>query len=171
MALCKDKMTANERWIALFNRKPVDRVGIEGLSLGFSGINCGYSIYDMYYDAEKNFIAHNQTIEMYGWQPLIFMGQGSWPTSEFGGGLKPPSGEFVQSPLPEFPVKTEEDGWNLKKPDIHTLPGMEALWMENNKMIEKSGSPFIFSGRLDFRYDAYRGRPAGQVGDEEERPG
>ena len=39
MQLKEDKMTGDERWVALLNRKPVDRVPIEGLSLGFAGLN------------------------------------------------------------------------------------------------------------------------------------
>lgn len=144
MQLKEDKMTADERWVALLNRKPVDRVGIQGLTLGFSGLNSGYSIYDMYYDAEKGFNGHRWAADMYGWQPMMTMGQGSWPTKEFGGDLKPPRGAFIQSPLPIFPVKTKEDAWNLKKPDVRTLPGMEALWLESNKMADRAGESFIF---------------------------
>jgi len=134
---CKDKMTADERMVALLNREPIDRVPVWGLALGFLGVNMGNIIYDVYYDASKAFDGVRKTADMYGWQNIAFHGYGSQPCDSFGGDLKPPSGEFIQSPLPIFPVQSEEDAWNLKKPDVRTVDSLERVAMDVAKIAEE----------------------------------
>ncbi len=42
----KDKMTAEERAMALMMGKPIDRVPLLVLAFGFHALNVGYSIYE-----------------------------------------------------------------------------------------------------------------------------
>ena len=42
----KDKMTRNERWDALLNHKPMDRVPVWGWAMGYPVVQTGLSIAD-----------------------------------------------------------------------------------------------------------------------------
>jgi len=138
MSLKQDKMTSSERWVALLNRQPLDRVPIVGLALGYSGLNVGYTIGDMYTDPQKTFNAQTWTPEQYGWQSLpLLMHSFFRPARE----LKMPEGDFAQAPMiKRFMVETEDEVWALKMPDVKDVcVGPLAV----SKMGLEAGEPFV----------------------------
>lgn len=141
--LRKDRMTKQERWLALVNRQPMDRVPFYAFGGSFSTINAGYTIADVYNDPQKNFDAYRKTADKFGLQEIPWLGYAAGGAWEFGGEVKWPTGEFAQAPtVARYPVITEEDGWNLKLPDVKTA-GIFPLEMEVSKLVAASGEPFI----------------------------
>ena len=139
----KDRMTKDERWLAMFNRQPLDRIPVFAYALGFCAVYCDLSIADVYNIPEKAYDAVTRTTAEFGWQDLLiilYASEGAW---EFGGEIRLPTGEFDQAPLiTRHPVETEEDVDKLKVPDVKTA-GMVPLMMEVSKLEEKRGAPFI----------------------------
>jgi len=109
-----------QRMEALWNRQKPDRVPLMLMAMGFSGLNVGYTIGDMYTDMQKRIDSKRWTSEQYGWYPtqtVSFSGT-SFPAEEFGGQIKPPSSEFSQAPMViRHDVEKEEDIYKLKIPD------------------------------------------------------
>jgi len=139
----KDRMTKKERWLALLNHEPLDRIPFYGLAMGFSTFNQGNTIADLYNKPKKNFEAMTKTADKFGLQEIPWVGYAAWGAWEFGGDVKWPSGEFAQAPsVARHPVDTEEDGWNLKLPDVKTA-GFHPLEMELAKMVAATDEPFI----------------------------
>jgi hypothetical protein len=64
----KDRMTKDERWRALFNREPLDRIPVFGFAGGFSTVNSGLSAAAAYNQPKKLFDAVTRTSEKFGWQ-------------------------------------------------------------------------------------------------------
>ncbi len=93
--LRKDRMTKNERWVALLNRRPLDRVPVCGFTGGFSLVHTGLSIADFYNDPRKSYEAQMRVAEKFGFQEIpriAYAGFGGW---EFGGEIKWPRGDFI----------------------------------------------------------------------------
>lgn len=139
----KDRMTKDERWVALLNRKPLDRIPVFAAAFGFTTINSGLSIADFYNDPQKSYASQMQTAEKFGFQEIpwsVYAAFGGW---EFGGEVKWPSGDFAQAPtVMKYPIETEDDVWNLKVPDVKRA-GIVPIMMEINHLVAKSGSPYI----------------------------
>ena len=152
--LRQDRMTSDERIIALMNRRPTDRIPFGyRIFTGFSALNTGYTVYDMFTDMKKCFDAMTRTADMYGWQMTPMLPAPAITAWTFGGEVKWPSSPFAQSPMvTRYPVITEEDAWNLKMPDVRTA-GMIPQWMELGRLTVKSGAKFI-SFRADGPFDA-----------------
>jgi len=74
-SLKQDKMTPNERWVALLNKQLLDRVPIVGGGLGFPGLNVGYTMWDMYTGPQKTFSTETWMAEQYGWQSIAILFQ------------------------------------------------------------------------------------------------
>lgn len=136
-------MTRDERWLAMLNRQPLDRIPVHGFALGFCTVHCGLSIADAYTKPAKIVEAATKTAAEFGWQdlPIIsYPGMGGW---EFGGEIKWPSSEFSQAPMvTRHPVETEEDVEKLKVPDVKTA-GIIPLMMEVSKLEQKKGAVLI----------------------------
>ena len=66
----KDKMTKDERWVALLNRKPMDRVPVMGMALGFMVVNAGLSIVDFYNNPKKSYEAQMKTANKFRFQEI-----------------------------------------------------------------------------------------------------
>jgi len=141
--LRKDRMTKDERWIALLNRQPLDRIPVYGFAMGFSTVHCGSTIAEFYNKPEKAFNAVTQTTAEFGWQDLPIINYAALGAWEFGGDIKWPSGEFDQAPtVTRKPVNTEEDVDKLQVPDVKTA-GIVPLTMEVAKMQAQSGAALI----------------------------
>jgi len=145
--LKQDKMTSDERWVALLNRKPVDRMAIHPMALGFSAINSGREILSVYADFTGK-EPQEVTLwlnEQYGFNQLPLTGYGNYGTVEFGGEIKMPSGEWSQSvTVARLPVTTEEEAWSWKSPpDARTAGFMVPMIMELSKREAERGAPFI----------------------------
>ena len=139
----KDKMTRDERWLAMLKRQPLDRIPVHGFSQSFSAVHCGLTISDAYNNPEKVFHAMTKTATKFGWQDLPVISYASMGGWEFGGEIKWPNSEFAQAPMvTRRPVESEEDIDKLKVPDVKTA-GMIPLMMEVSQLQEKSGAALI----------------------------
>jgi uroporphyrinogen decarboxylase len=139
----EDRMTKDERWIALLNRKPLDRIPFFGFAYGFSAINYGVTLAEVYNDPKKAFDAITQTAAKFGWQDLPNIFYASFGAWEFGGDMRWPTGEFDQAPIiTRRPINKPEDVEKLEVPDVKKA-GIIPLMMEVSKMQEKSGGALI----------------------------
>jgi uroporphyrinogen decarboxylase len=153
-----DRMTEKERFQALLNRQPVDRVPFFPFALSFAAINSGYKKIVTYADPEKSFEVLRRTHEMFdGWNWTWYTA-GSLGAREFGTKVKLPTDEYSQSVSILDPVvKSEEDVDQLKVPDVKTA-GMLPLVMEHARLQEKYGWPITFcSGSILGRVQAIMG--------------
>jgi len=135
--LRRDRMTKDERMVAMLKKQPLDRVPVWGSALGFAAINVGYTVADMYSDPQRAFDAMTWTAEQYGFQdiPVVFWapkaGEASLPTSE-----------FSQAPTAtSYRVTTEEEAWEMKLPDARRESGRPM--MECGKLVMGNGGPFV----------------------------
>ena len=150
--LKQDRMTSDERMIALMRGEPVDRVPFGyRIFTGFSAFNVGYSIRDVFTDMQKCFNAMTWTAQQYGWQMTPMLpAPAFWPLA-FGGEIKWPSDEYMQSPMTlRHPVSTEKDVERLEIPDVKTAGVIQQL-IQLGKLVEESGARFInFDSGLPF---------------------
>lgn len=136
-------MTADERWLALLNRRPLDRIPVYGLASGFSAVNCGLPIDEFYNMPEKAFQAVVQTADRFGWQDLPRIGYAAMGAWEFGGEIRLPGGAYSQAPVVvRKPVNSDGDVEALQVPDVKTA-GMVPLMMKVAKMQADSGAALI----------------------------
>ena len=141
--LKKDKMTKDERWVALLNRKPMDRVPVYGWAIGFSMVNTNLSIVDFYNQPQKSYDSQMKTADKFGFQELPGTGYAAFGGWEFGGEIKWPSGEFAQAPtVLKHPVETEDDVWKLEVPDVKNA-GIVPLMVDIARIAENDGSSYI----------------------------
>jgi len=141
----RDKMTDDERAMAVFTGQPVDRVPVAAIGMGFNAVNVGYSIYDYYYDMEKAYDCWQKTTEQYdnlglpvGGYPAI----GPW---ELGGEIIWPVGEYHQCPSSEpVPWETEDDIWKLTVPEPEVLKtlGYMPRFLQFGRIAMSKGMPF-----------------------------
>jgi uroporphyrinogen decarboxylase len=145
-----DKMTSAERMSALMQGKPIDRVPFIPFIFGFTALNVGYSLEEFWSDGKKMFEAQVRTQQMFDYDsgPMFtYPEYGAW---EFGGSIKFPTGEYEQAPMTvRRPVESEEEGWNLKVPDVETA-GSIPIGIEFSKMQKEYGFPIIPPGTGPF---------------------
>jgi uroporphyrinogen decarboxylase len=146
----KDRMTHQERMLALFNYQKPDRVPIFS-DIGFSMINCGYTLTEAQTEPHKLWNALQWTSEQYGWdtqwQSAPHTILGSW---DFGAKMKMPDNPYAMAVAVEIPAVCEEDDvWNLKMPDAKTV-GAIPKRMEFSKLQESAGRPITFFARSPF---------------------
>jgi len=142
--LKKDRMAKNERWVALLNRRPLDRVPVCGFTGGFSLVHTGLSIADFYNEPRKSYESQMRVAEKFGFQEIpriAYAGFGGW---EFGGEIKWPSGAFAQAPMIlKYRVQKADDISGLSMPDIKTA-GIIPNIMQICRLVDESGSPYIW---------------------------
>lgn len=142
--LRQDKLTMDERWIALLNRKPVDRIAVHPLGLGFCAINAGRTIPDFYPDLlAGNIEARDEWMgvnDQYGFDQLYFIFTDS--VVEFGGEYKMPSGDWSQSIMVgRLGVNTLEEAWSWKSPpDVTTSAITSASMMASKREVDLGAS-------------------------------
>jgi len=137
--LRRDRMTRDERMIALLNRQPLDRVPVWGMMAGFAALNVGYTIADAY--GRRGIEAVQWTAEQYGFQDVPIAG--SLGVYEFGGEMSRPSGEFDQAPIvTRYPAATEEQAWKLDVPDVRRA-GLLPKCMETSKAMQRQGAAYM----------------------------
>jgi len=141
----QDRLTERERFEALLKRQPVDRVPFYMWALSFAAVTVGYPRIVTFTDPEKSFEALRRTHEMFdGWH-YVYYSSGAFGVREFGGQAKMPTDAYSQSASPlSHVVKSEEDVWTLKLPDVKTA-GAIPLLMEFAKLQERNGCPITFS--------------------------
>jgi uroporphyrinogen decarboxylase len=142
----QDRMTEKERWAALLNRQPVDRVIFEMIAVSFAAAMVGYSKVDVYEDPEKCFWAQLRTHEMFDAWGLLYYGGAAFPSQEFGGNIRMPTSEYAMAASLARPaVELEEDVWKLELPDVKTA-GDLPLMMRANKLQAEHGLPINLPG-------------------------
>jgi uroporphyrinogen decarboxylase len=140
----QDRMTRQERWSALLNRQPVDRVTFFPAAISFAAEVVGYSKVDMIEDPEKAFWAMLCTQEMFDASEYIFYGGGARGVREFGGEVKMPTSEYAMAvSLLRPAVQTEEDVWKLKVPDVRTAGTLPQV-MRFSQLQAEHGLPITF---------------------------
>ena len=117
------RMSAKERWEALMNRQPVDRVSFFTMgNFNFCYRNVGCTVFDAYTNMQKCFEAQRKTAEQFGYFPVTYASYGCYGAYEFGGDLRMPTSENVMAPVvARYPVQSEEDVWKLKLPSVKTV--------------------------------------------------
>jgi len=141
----KGKMSEKERWDALINRQPVDRISFFPVGApSFSCLNVGYSILDSYTNMAKTSEAQRKIADQYGYFPFVYLAYGAYGAWEFGGEIKMPASEYVMAPtVVRYPVGSEEDVLKLELPDSKTA-GIIPLNMELSKLQEElPGAPIV----------------------------
>ncbi len=137
----QEKLTSAERFATLLRGEKPDRVAFVPFIFGFCGLNCGYTISDIYFEPVKSFWAQLWSAEMYHYDgtPLFsYAALGPW---EYGGSIKKPSGPWEMAPIvTDVPVKTIEDVDKLEKPDW-TKAGSYPLSLEFSKLQKQFGMP------------------------------
>jgi len=139
----KDQMTKDERWTALLQRKPLDRVPVYAFAHGFCGVHSGLGLADVYSSPLKTFNAITSVSKKFGWQdlPIIcYAATGAW---EFGGDIQMPENKYDQAlKVTRRPVSKPEDIDSLMIPDVQTA-GIYPLAMEVSKLQATSGEGLI----------------------------
>lgn len=139
----KDKMSRDERFVALLNRREMDRLPVWGSIYGFSTVNAGFTLNDFYHNPQKSYKAQMLTATKFGFQDipsLVYVSFGGW---EFGGDIRWPTGEYDQAPIvARYPVQTEDDAWELKVPDVRDA-GIVPMQMEVARQVVDSASAYV----------------------------
>ncbi len=121
MGTRQSRMTVGERWKAIINRKPVDRVPffVMGINI-FCCKNVGYTVEDTYNNVQRAFDAQVKSAEQYGYYPFTYPGTcAAFWTWGFGGEIKWPKSEYEMAPSSvRYPVQSEEDVKSLKIPSV-----------------------------------------------------
>ena len=152
MELRQDRMSHKERKQALYRYQKPDRVPMTEAGHVFSMVNVGYTAADAFTNPQRAFDGLIWTCEQYGWDPAHNMTSahvclGSW---DFGAKVKVPESPYSQGlGIVENAVKTEEDVWNLERPDPRTA-GAIPTRMEFGKLLHKAGLPVAFLSRSPF---------------------
>lgn len=121
MAEKKVKMTNRERVEALLRRETPDRVPSWPIALGFTTIYTGTTICDFYNKPQISYDAQKKTCEDFDFVFMPWTASATLLAWEFGGDIKWPQGEYSQAPtILEFPIKTPEEAYDLKMPDVLT---------------------------------------------------
>jgi uroporphyrinogen decarboxylase len=133
-----------DRVDALLKGQRPDRIPFFPLGIrGFAAVNVGYGLSEAYSDGQKSCQAQLWTQEQYGFDgfPTYCYGaSGAW---EFGGEIRFPTGEFEQAPLVvRFPVKTEEEVWEVKLPSAE-MGGALPIAMTLSKAAKAAGATVI----------------------------
>jgi uroporphyrinogen decarboxylase len=140
----QDRMTEKERWAALLNRQPIDRVTLDIGSNAFAGAMVGYSKVEVYEDPEKAFWSKWRTQEMFGAFERLHYTSGVPGAREFGSDVTMPTSEYAMAVSLSRPaVQTEEDVWKLEVPDAKTA-GTIPLRMRFSKLQAENGLPITF---------------------------
>jgi len=139
----EQKAGLDERLAALLAGKRTDRVPFYLFALGFCGKCVGYSVHDIYADAEKSFFAQVWAAELYDCEAIPRLGIASYGAWEFGGELGFPKGDWAQAPwVKRYPIQSEEDVERLTLPDVKTA-GLLPLQMEVCRRNKAHGLPLI----------------------------
>jgi uroporphyrinogen decarboxylase len=123
--------------------KTPDRVPFNPFAMGFAGINCGYTIRDMYDNPQRAVEAQLWTAEQYGYEPIVLFGYAAYGGWEFGGDVKMPTSAWEGAPaVARHPIESDEDLEKLELPDVKTA-GILPLAMEFSKICDQMGLPIL----------------------------
>ena len=144
-ALRPDRMSPDERLVALMKGEPLDRVPFMPFILGFSARDVGISLASFYSDPEKSYQASLLTQQKYCCDNRPAFGYADYGAWEFGGEAKFPDSPGEQSIMVlRRPISTEEEAWELRLPDIRTagyLPTQMAFTKVQVKYTGRASTP------------------------------
>jgi uroporphyrinogen decarboxylase len=133
-----DRMTQQERMIALFEGKPMDRIPVM-LFYGGSFFFRNAGIRNFFPEPKVALEAQLLGLEMYRIDGQPGYGWAERNVWVFGGEYKPSTSDYQQTLLvSRYPVQSEEDAWNLKLPDVKTSEFFVKL-MEFCRLLEDRG--------------------------------
>jgi uroporphyrinogen decarboxylase len=136
-----DRMTKDERWMAMLNRQQLDRIPVHGFATGFAAIHCGLTIADGYKDPQNFFKAITKTADDFGWQDLPVISYATMGGWEFGGEINWPTGEYAQAPtIARYPVNSEKDVYELVVPDVKNAGMVPAMMTVGRMQAERPNS-------------------------------
>jgi len=135
-----EKMTSTARITALLEGKKIDRVPFFPFALGFSALNVGYRVADVYSDPHKSYTAQLHTQRMYGYDQDPFLGYAAYGTYEFGGKTNFPTGDIIHAPASvRFPINSEKDVGTLQQPDPEKV-GMLPSAFQFSRLQQQNGT-------------------------------
>jgi uroporphyrinogen decarboxylase len=141
-----DKMTNVERWKAIFNGDPVDRVPVFPLCQGHSVIANGHANVGAYYEfPDVAYRCGKITREMYGYdQPIAFLPPGYF-SAEWGSKIMfPYNPKMGATSTTDCVVKTPEDVEKLQVPDPKTCFGFKELTTTLKKAIANKDQVYFW---------------------------
>jgi uroporphyrinogen decarboxylase len=152
-----DQMTSQERWDALVDRGPTDRVPCLQFILGHTAVVNGKPIAKIYDDAAESLACQRNAMALYGHDGLIMHGWANAGGAEFGGEIEFPYRKYTGAPLMKTnPVRCEEDAWNLRVPDDILSVGTMPVSFEFSRLQYEAGmtvtlqvgSPLTWAGSV-----------------------
>jgi uroporphyrinogen decarboxylase len=140
-----DKMTPIQRWNALLNGDPIDRVPVFPLSLGHAAIINGYpSVGALYEKPEVCYQCEKVAIELYGYDQPITIFPPGYNSAEWGSKILHPYNPKMGSVATLDPiVKTPDDVEKLEIPDPKTAYGYKELTAANKKAVAEKQMPLV----------------------------
>jgi uroporphyrinogen decarboxylase len=152
-------MTELECLEALLKRERAERVVyLEPNSKAVAAVHAGASIHDAYANPDFSYQTQKRIAEDIGW---IFQPSYSSIGTDFGGESKPLEMGYGQAPaIVRYPVKDENDVWQLKLPDLKSLSSVrkglafcdisarEKLNNEYFNVVFSCSGPFTAAGEM-----------------------
>mgnify|MGYP001273007841 CR=1 FL=1 len=134
-----DRMTPDERYRALINGDPVDRVPVFPLSVGHAAIVCGYPNLGTFYEKpEVSYACQRVAKELYGFEQPYWIIPPSYGAVEWGSKILFPYNPKMGSIAVIKPaVNTPEDVERLEVPDPKTAPYFKEMMDVLKKMVAR----------------------------------
>jgi uroporphyrinogen decarboxylase len=143
--MTNDKMTPQNRWKALLDGDPIDRVPVFPITGGHCAIICGYPNVGAYYEhPEVSYQTQKIAKELYQYdQPIMLIAPG-YNSKEWGSKILHPYNPKMGSVATIDPiVKTPEDVEKLEVPDPKTAYGYKEMTETAKKVIADKEMPAI----------------------------
>jgi uroporphyrinogen decarboxylase len=139
-----EKMTPTQRWHALLNGEPIDRVPVFPFCVGHTAIINGYGNVGAYWEKpEVSYQCQRLGRELYGYEQTYFITPPGYGAAEWGSKILFPYNPKMGSVATIDPiVKTPEDVDKLQVPDPKTAPYFKEL-TETTKKIAALKEPLI----------------------------
>ena len=135
----------NDRVSRLLKGEKVDMLPVFPLGArGFASLNAGRTVTDAYADGQKSCEAELWAHEQYGYDGYPNYAYGVSGTSEFGGEIRMPEGEFQQAPMAvRYPATTEEEVLALRMPDNLATAGAIHIGLAHSRTAAAAGATVI----------------------------
>jgi uroporphyrinogen decarboxylase len=153
----RETMSSRERWLALVQGEPLDRVPCLQFILGHTAVVSGQPIAKIYDDARVSMACQRNAMEMYGYDGLVLHGWANAGGAEFGGEVEYPYRQYTGAPMMKRnPVQSEQDAWDLRVPDDVSGAGTVPVGLEFSRLqaeldlpcTVQVGSPLTWAGSV-----------------------
>ncbi|MCB2225449.1 MAG: hypothetical protein KQH53_02140 [Desulfarculaceae bacterium] len=131
--------------------RPLDRIPVGSMSVGFNALCAGYTVGEILVDPDKCFQASLWTGAMMDWEPMPhYPSHSVWGAIDFGGELRLPQGPYESSLIiTRHPVDSPVDLERLPMPDPRTAGRIPFAW-RFAELQKQAGLPVFFSSRSPF---------------------